>query len=623
MENLLRDTKDDRCFFVDTKSFLNIPGSPFAYWVSERIRRLFKELSPFEDEGRTANVGLQTGDDFRFVRLWWEVPRENEARSRKGTLKGKRWIPFAKGGAYSPYYADIHLVVNWEGDGEELRSFERAYIRNEEYYFHPGLTWPSRTNELSIRIMPQCCIFGHKGPSAFESKNNYLLECLAVMNSFVFGSLLSLLIARVELAKSYEVGLIQKVPFPKSLPSELARLAFTCFSLKRTLDTANENSHVFVLPALLRNDGSTLKECLNEWLKEQETVKSQLREAQEAIDQLSFELYGIDEEDKKALLISDSPADSIHSEETEADSESPTRDEDSEDEAAPRSTAAPTQALLSWSIGVVLGRFDIRLATRELPVPELGEPFDPLPIYSPGMLQEIPVDYPVYIDADGILVDDETHSDDIVRRVRDVLTLLWKDRAGAIEQEACEILGVKSLREYIAKSGKGGFFDDHIKRYSKSRRKAPIYWLLQSSRKNYALWLYYHRLDKDMLFKALENYVRPKIQREENRLAELRQKKAALGDSGGKEAKNLDRDIDRADSFLSELIDFREKLERAATLYIEPDLNDGVVLNIAPLWELVPWSEAKKYWDELVKGSYEWSSIGKQLREKNMIREKH
>jgi hypothetical protein len=45
-----------------------------------------------------------------------------------------------------------------------------------------------------------------------------------------------------------------------------------------------------------------------------------------------------------------------------------------------------------------------------------------------------------------------------------------------------------------------------------------------------------------------------------------------------------------------------------------------VVLNIAPLWELVPWKEAKAYWAELMEGKYEWSSIGKQLREKGLVR---
>ena len=188
--------------------------------------------------------------------------------------------------------------------------------------------------------------------------------------------------------------------------------------------------------------------------------------------------------------------------------------------------------------------------------PTLPDPFDPLPVCSPGMLQEPdglpatqnPHGYPLRIVWDGILVDDPDHPDDIIRRVRDVLELIWKDRADAIEKEACEILGVAELRDYFRKPGAGGFWDDHVKRYSKSRRKAPIYWLLQSSKKNYALWIYYHRLDKDILFKALLNYVEPKIRREEARLDELRSQKTALGPAA-KGAKKLDKDIDRQDAF--------------------------------------------------------------------------
>jgi hypothetical protein len=150
-------------------------------------------------------------------------------------------------------------------------------------------------------------------------------------------------------------------------------------------------------------------------------------------------------------------------------------------------------------------------------------------------------------------------------------------------------------------------------------RKAPIYWLLQSSKKNYAIWLYYHRLDKDLLFKALVNYVEPKIRLEDSRLETLRTQKAAAGGSG-RDAKRLGKEVVRQGEFLSELRDFEDKLRRAANLHLEPDLNDGVVLNIAPLWELVPWKEAKNYWEELLEGKYEWSSIGKQLRQKGHVK---
>ena len=246
-------------------------------------------------------------------------------------------------------------------------------------------------------------------------------------------------------------------------------------------------------------------------------------------------------------------------------------------------------------------------------------PFAPPPVNPPGTLcgpdglLNTPTNYPLLIDLDGIIPDDPDHSDDIVRRVRKVLELIWKDRAEAIEKEACEILGVKELRDYFRKLGKSGFWDDHVSRYSKSRRKAPIYWLLQSSKKNYGLWLYYHRLDKDILFKARQNYVEPKIRLEQSRLDSLRSQKTALG-ADAKGAKKIDKDIERQETLLGELKDFADKLERAAKLNVgkhekldsdvtyDPDLNDGVVLNIAPLWELVPWKEAKNYWEELLEG---------------------
>lgn len=287
------------------------------------------------------------------------------------------------------------------------------------------------------------------------------------------------------------------------------------------------------------------------------------------------------------------------------------------------------RSLLNYIIGLAFGRWDIRFATGERQPPELPDPFDPLPVCPPGMLRgpdslpakpaDVPSDYPIRIDWDGILVDDPEHHDDIVRRVREVLEVIWQDLSEAIEQEACDILGVRELRDYFRKPGNGGFWMDHIKRYSKSRRKAPIYWYLRSAKGNYGLWLYYHRLDKDLLFKALLNYVEPKIRLEEDRLKTLRGRKEAAG-SSGQEAKQLERDLDRQEQLMSELHDFKDKLRRAADLHLTPDLNDGVVLNVAPLWEMVPWKEARNYWDELIEGKYEWSSIGKQLREKGLLR---
>jgi hypothetical protein len=284
-------------------------------------------------------------------------------------------------------------------------------------------------------------------------------------------------------------------------------------------------------------------------------------------------------------------------------------------------------ALLSYCVGVAFGRWDITKALAPDTEPKVAVTFDSPPIYSPAMLRrlesgsgvEIPNSYPLHIEADGILTDDPEHPSDIVRRVRNVVEVLWQEQADTVERDACASVGFPELRAYFSRSGQSGFWDDHVKRYSKRPRKAPIYWLLQSSRKNYALWLYYHRLDKDLLFKALVNYVEPKIRLEDCRLETLRTQRVAAGGSG-RDAKRLGKEVERQEEFVSELRDFEDKLRRVTNLHLEPDLNDGVVLNIAPLWEMVPWKEAKNYWEELLEGKYEWSSIAKQLREKELVK---
>jgi hypothetical protein len=144
-------------YMVDPASFAQVPGSPFAYWVSEKVREVFTELPKFENEERTVKQGLATADDFRFVRCWWECEEAKTCFPNAHPINPKgaycvlgnyRWFPFAKGGFYSPYYADIHLVVNWQKDGYEIRHFVdprgRPYSRpqNTDYYFNVGLTWP-------------------------------------------------------------------------------------------------------------------------------------------------------------------------------------------------------------------------------------------------------------------------------------------------------------------------------------------------------------------------------------------------------------------------------------------------------------------------------------------------
>ncbi len=501
---------------------------------------------------------------------------------------------------------------------------------------------------MSVRVHPEGCIFADKGPVIFSSSDP-VASLLAVANSRAFRGLVELQMA----FGSYEVGVIQRTPvpdMPESQAKMLGDLALRCVDVKREFDTANEPSHAFHLPALLQVEGVTLEERLERWQDLVFDGERQLTEYQRKIDDTAFQLYGIEGEDRRAIEESLSGGDGTS---VSAEDGGATEAEDADEATVVLDSGTLAADLLSYAVGCAFGRWNARIALDPSLAPKLADPFAPLPVCSPGMLvgpDGLPAkrdgiaseewmrarphaitpppegsvqsptipdsEYPLAVDWDGILVDDPEHEDDILRRVREVLVLLWGERADEIEGEACDLLGVKDLRTYFRHPRQ--FFDHHTKRYSKSRRKAPIYWLLQSPKKNYGLWLYYHRLDPDILFKALKNYVEPKVRLEQSRLEEYETRRRSAG-TGGREAKQAEKAVEKQEELLTDLREFRDHLERAAKLHLRPDLNDGVVLNIAPLHELVPWKEAKSKWNELLAGKYEWSSIGKQLREKGLV----
>jgi hypothetical protein len=104
----------------------------------------------------------------------------------------------------------------------------------------------------------------------------------------------------------------------------------------------------------------------------------------------------------------------------------------------------------------------------------------------------------------------------------------------------------------------------------------------------------------------------------EGRLEQLRAQRAQAGSTVA--ARGIEREMEKQEALLSELSDFRDKLERVVKLDFTPDLDDGMVLTVAPLWELVPWKVAKDYWQELVAGKYPWSSVGQQLRDRGLVK---
>jgi hypothetical protein len=266
---------------------------------------------------------------------------------------------------------------------------------------------------------------------------------------------------------------------------------------------------------------------------------------QRELDDIADRAYGVGEEDRRAIeiaLAATRPsAVPSHADDSVDTADDGSGDHDTADQVGngPNAARALTADLVSYAVGCWFGRWDVRIGRDPEVAPPLPGPFDPLPVCAPGMLvgpdglparpggiaseawlrarpdagtlPPEPVEpatilddaYLLRIRWTGLLVDDEGHPDDIVRCVGEVFEVLFGERAEALLAEACGLLGVRDLREYFRSPRR--FFADHLRRNSKKPRKAPIYWLLQSPRRHYAVWLYYPRLDGDLLWKALQS----------------------------------------------------------------------------------------------------------------------
>ncbi len=569
---------------VDPSTFSSIPLSPFAYWLTDSIRGLFRAFPALHGDDRIVASGASSNDDVRFVRAWWEVP-QGLATS----------FSFAKGGKFSPFYDDVHLHVRWRNDGREIKAHVeqnraakgwsphwKAELHNPHLYFRPGLTWPRRTKSpLSFRVLPGGCIFGDKGPALFVAADapEYLLALLATTTSKVFRYLVEVQLAAADskrggAARSYEVGVLQRTPIPPNLrshSSSLAAITRQVWSARRDSDRNNETSHAFVHPSATDSE------------RETECVALRAR-----IEDMLFELYAISSEDRtiiEAAFAETSPA-------VRSDHESaPIGDmEDELDEEG--AGLADNVALVSWLVGACFARFDTRVATGER-VPCSGDdPFEPLSDRSPAMFPR--AEQPL---APELLVTDDGHPDDLATRV-----LRLAERVQAPVRD--------DLRTWLAKE----FFPLHIRMYSKSRRKAPIYWQLATPSASYSVWLYIHSFSKDTLFRVQNDYVggeRGKLAHEERRLASM------MSEAREKATAAQRKDLAVQENLVEELRAFLEEVKRVAPLW-NPNLEDGVVLSFAPLWRLVPhckpWQkELKATWDILAEGTYDWAHVAMHL----------
>ncbi|MBK1835065.1 BREX-1 system adenine-specific DNA-methyltransferase PglX [Roseibacillus ishigakijimensis] len=661
LERLAIDSTDPATRQMPPTKFSSLASSPLCHWASDSLFTLAETAPPLGSMLDDAGVGAAPQADF--FDLWWEVPMDSIGFS-------SRWVRLCNGGSFSPYHRADFLVCDWEDDGKRaIADLNNRYpylkgnvgirIQRTHLYGRPGITYGKRTDRFNAQVLPADQIFTFEGIAVFPSNTDpdFVLGVLGYLNSRFAAYYLNLT-AGLHKNDVY----LRRLPFPFSDDKvyEIGLRVRELIPLVQEALIAEEVHPLHSLGFLVPGSNTTIQDLAASFKSLDRTSEVRLFELLAFIDEAVNTGCSLDEQvlrevnrdqgfDIYTAFNGDSGGASVVRPERERpgfcrfgfEQASDLFRQSFDDLTSPVVIAEHlnsnhlvneqtlqwfADSLLSCVIGSSFGRWDIRYATGELQPPELPDPFDPLPVCPPGMLQnadglpaspeDVPDDYPLRISWPGILADDGEHQEDIAQRVRDALTVIWGDRSEAIEQEACEILGVKSLRDYFAEKKSGSkFFKDHLKRYSKSRRQAPIYWPLSTESGTYTLWLYYHRLTPDTLYTCITHFIEPKQKEVERTLITLREK----GDARTSADETL---YERSNQLVGELATFRSELERLAKIW-KPNLNDGVQITAAPLWKLFrlkPWQKKlKDTWTKMEKGDYDWAHLSHTLWPERVI----
>jgi hypothetical protein len=561
-------------FHYRQKDFDAIPGKPWVYWMPKRLTKLFEKLNLIEQVAKP-RVGLQTGDNDRFLRKWWEVGEKkigfNFSDCEHAKKSGKKWFPYMKGGTPSPWFGNQENVVDWFDDGAPIRCFgeEEGYIRsrpqNTDYYFRRGVTWSLISSKgFAARLSPGGFIFDVAGMTCFPPGE--LTELiLALLNSRPAKIILSALNPTI----NYQVGDIERLPVPTERSDKIASLVNECVELAKQHSRESEITYDFIQP-----------------LQSIETLssrKANLAEREVEIDCEVSRLYGLTDEDM-AIIDRELTGVTVSTEE-DADTETPGEDED-ETAANGMSPEAWAQSWISYAVGIVLGRFEVGVPGG------LG-----CGDFSPEVVSALKA----LVVPDGILVNDPGQPLDLAARVWQALEIMLggseaRTRVNTALGDGDPLELLQDWFDRFTGSPGNSIWKYHVQLY----RKRPVYWPLQSPKRQYTVWVFHERFTRDTLFQIRNDIVEPRLRLAERGISDLR----ARAESDRRARKELDRQLDFAD----DLREFSNRLKAIADRGYTPHIDDGVLLNAAPLFEILPsWPEAKKAWQELEAGDYDWA----------------
>lgn len=576
---------------VFQSNFEKIPGCPIGYWASPNILRIFTSNLALSAVASPC-VGLQTADNARFLRLWFEVSRsrigfgfENAASAARSGLK---WFPCNKGGGFRKWYGNQDYIINWENDGYEIKNFydekgkQRSVIRNPKYYYLEAISWSSVSSNIGIafRYYPKGFIFDHAACNIY-TKN--IVETLGYVNTKLISIFSNIINPTINLF-SGSVGNIPYLPISNidKVVKQNIYISKSDWNFHESswdfeanpLLTINENTHInkkieqqnneigeYIYIDLATPKSDSLKWRMEQYKKKWEQMFNQLHENEEELNRQFIEIYGLQDE-----LTPDVPIDEITILQQGEISFVPSEEGENAPKIMKWNDDVIIKQLISYAVGCMMGRYRLDKPGLHIAHPEpTAEEIAPYSYH--GRKYEI--------DDDGILPlmnSDCGFSDNAPLRIADFVRIAFGEETQVENLNYMEQCLGKTLEQYFVKD----FWKDHKKMY----QNRPIYWLFASKKGTFQVIAYMHRMNAYTVERIRAKYLLPFIEHLEREIKKLDMRRAELTTKESKQLQTLQKQLD-------ECREYHERLQVVAEQAISFDLDDGVVVNYAKFGDVL------------------------------------
>ena len=558
-------------YVAKSVEFDNLPNTVIGYYFDKSILKAF-ELPSIMGKGFYAmqGVGFVSSSHFR---LSYEVEQSDN------------FVHMYNGNSYSLFYTTYSDMTNWENNGLYVKEHKSYRSSNLESQFQPGVCYGERGNILDMHFLKSKMFFTKEGLSIVGINYSNALTLDSMFNS-IYGQY----VLNLYSGQHKWTGYTNLLPMPDyaTRQSDIERIVNAIIDIKRkwfSLDETNLEYHGLIAQMELKGG---IEAGLDKMQEQLTADYARYEELVKENDDLWMDLADIDRGSEFRQTLNDYKARRPYEELLSIDGAS-------NQNLIDKKTMA--QEMMMELVGMAFGRWNTAYVKEEKAIPAFGDVFDSLPFMPVVSQGEEPCPAQLAVPSDGIMTNEEESPLCLASHVREVMIWLWGDRADDMEYELCQLIGCKSLQAYL--SSPTGFFDYHFKRYTKSRRKAPIYWLLASEDGTVDYWVYYPKLSKNTLPQLIIQ-LREKGEQLRTRL------NAALAAHNKTQETQVRAEQEQVEGMM-------EKLNRIIEAGYVPNHDDGVPVTAAPLQHLVAsrlWrTECEKNMELLAKGDYDWSHL--------------